>query len=129
MSIHNTTVEAIRQMNICAQLDLVRAYYKHTMPGGAKQPGDEYVAVSGGPYSAGSPGAEANPGWDLNKDGAVSLAEIRSLAVGKKNAVCAKGNPFIVTPEACSAGGGERGGFGKLILPAIALGAAIWYLQ
>jgi hypothetical protein len=125
-AIHHTTTTAIRQMNICSQLDLVRDYYKHTLPNGAKTPGDEYVAVSGGPYPEGSPGAKANPGWDLNKDGAVSLDEIRSLALGVKNAACASGPSIIVTPEECTPSS-SRGGFPWTIALVGALGAGVWY--
>lgn len=130
-NLHGISTAQIRQMGVCQQLDLARDYFQKTLPGGRwKQPGDFYVAVAGGPYPAGSPGAKANPGWDTNKDGAVSLQEIRNLAIGVKNAACNNPQRIAVTPEACGGGGFFQGLQGPN-LASLALGAAliggVWY--
>jgi hypothetical protein len=139
MSVHGLTPEQIRAMNACAQLDLIRDYYKKLAPNGIKIPGDEYVAVAGGPlgapdsaiaYPAGSGGAAANTGWDVNKDGAVTVGEIRSLVLGRA-AAARKKPPIYVTPESCSPSGGGRKR-GNLLFPLFvvaAAGGAWWYRE
>lgn len=127
-SVHGISTAQIRAMGVCEQLELARAYFQKVMPGGKwKQPGDFYVAVAGGPYPAGSPGANANPGWDTNKDGAVSLQEIRNLAIGVKNAACANGKKISVTPEACAGGGSVFSGNSAKLFGVAAFGAGVWY--
>lgn len=133
-NLHGLTTAQIRQMSVCQQLELARSYFQKTLPGGRwQQPGDFYLAVAGGPYPAGSPGAQANPGWDLNKDGAVSAAEIRALAVGAQNAACKKPQKIPVTPESCSGGGllGPLSPRNPLVLAAAGVAAyAAWrYLR
>jgi hypothetical protein len=118
----------IKAMNVCAQLELARAYFKKTLPGGWKKPGDFYRAVQGGgTYHAGSEGYEKNKGWDLNKDGTITPSEVAMLAVQVQNAACATGKRIAVTPEACGSGGGVFSGGTAQLLGLAAVGGVVWY--
>lgn len=104
-----TTVEALREMSAWEQLDFVERYYGRGL---ISVPGDEYVIVFAGSAFAGRAdstpvfrrGQDAyaqNSPLDLNRDGVITVGELRANILRRVAAV--QGRPRLPVQSPCRA--------------------------
>lgn len=91
-----TTTEELKKMSPAEQLPFVIEYFKSRGVTEKHDQGDYYVAVAapaflGKPdstevYKRGTPEYDQNPSWDVNKDGVVTVGDLKRWGGGKKGA-------------------------------------------
>lgn len=123
-----TTVEALRVMTEAEQLPYVRAFFAR-VGGGRFVPRRDVPVAAGWPAHIGKPddfiaaraGQKAydwNAALDLNKDGVITLGELRTRVLGR---LATAGRLTWTAKE------GGAGGLGSLALLG-AVGVGVWYL-
>lgn len=113
----DTAIE-FRKLSTAEQAPWVAEYFKRSAPW--KYPGDTYVATAAGGYigrpdstlvyKAGTPEYDLNKVWDINKDGNVSVGELRQILLTRMKKAPVGGEviePGPKAPRPGSPGGGQ----------------------
>lgn len=133
-----TSTSELKRMNACRQLDYVEKFYKRTIPGGIKDPADLYIATFMPAY-VGHPDSEimkyqgkeavkgthvydVNAGLDYDKDGKLSVGDVRNMVRSRVNASKQK-TPIPVYAEECNPQ--TKPSAGGIVAGVVLVGAAI----
>jgi hypothetical protein len=125
-----TTVAALREMSAWEQLDFVERYYGRSR---ISVPGDEYVvtfapAFVGRPdstpvFSRGQDAYAQNSQLDLNRDGVITVGELRARVLNRVAAV--QGRPRLPVQMPCTAPPPRPGrGISAALLPPLLIAGA-----